>query len=404
MQTRFYIERRKDGNGNLLLRDRPVFMSVSFPGDRIMLSTGVKTDFHYWDPEQQRVKSSFPGSLATNSWLETLSVTAHMTWGELNSGSGKPDGERFRSLFRELKPKYSTGFFDVFFLFLESGISRWNTATYRKVRTIYKHMREFEKATSYGLSFRNMNVEFLDKFTVFYSEKGNNPATTHKAINIVVWFMNWATEKGYNVSRDYRKFYKALDKSVESTSRTLFLKWDELIRLLDLDCDNKRKERVRDLFCFICFTGLRYSELQSLRKEDVLNGEVIVRKKGGKQRRVPMNVQALEIHSGYANKYYLNNTAFPTISIITMNKYLRKLGEEAGLDRLVDPVTGSDALRPLYSRLTAGMGVHTFLANAIELDVPYEIISGFTGVRADKRLKEIKSELQKKQLEKLSPP
>jgi integrase len=402
MQTRFYIERRKDGAGNLLLKDRPVFMSVSFPGDRLMLSTGVKADFHGWDFEQQRVKSSFPGSLITNSWLETLSATADRTLVEIQSGSEKPDGERFRNVFRELKPKYSSGFFSVFFLFLESGLSYWSTATYRKVRTIYKHLREFDDTTAYGISFGNVNLDFLEKFQAFYSEKGNSISTTLKAINILVWFMNWATENGYNVSRDYRKFYKMLEKSEELRPEPLFLKWGELIRLRDMKLDNKRKERVRDLFCFICFTGLKYSELQTLKKEDVLNGELIICKKGGKQRRVPLNAQAFEISSAYKDKYYLNNTAFPSMSIITMNKYLRILGDDAGLNRLVEPVTGSVGMVPLYSRLTAGMGVHTFLANAIELGIPFEIISRFTGIRNNIPAQRIKTVLEKELLSKFN--
>jgi len=147
-----------------------------------MLSTGEKADFHGWDPVKQRVKSSFPGSLSTNVWLETLSATA----------------------------------------------------TYRKVRTIYKHLREFDDSTAYGITFGNVNNDFLEKFQAFYFEKGNSPATTNKTINILVWFMNWATENKYNVSRDYRKFYKALEKSKKSGPEPLFLKWDELIRLWDM--------------------------------------------------------------------------------------------------------------------------------------------------------------------------
>lgn len=409
MQTRFYIERRKDASGKLLVKDRPVFMSVSLMGERLMLGTGVKTDFNSWDPEQQRVKSSVPGSLWTNSWLETLMTTAEKAWAEISSGSEKPDGEGFRKVFKELKPRYSTGFFNVFYLFLESGINQWSTATYQKVRTIYKHLREFDDTTGYGITFGNLNSEFLNAFQTFYSGKGNSPVTTQKAINIVVWFMNWATEKGYNVSRDYRKFYKALAKGNESQHEPLFLKGDELKRLLELKPDSKRKERARDLFCFICFTGLKFSELQALRKQDVQGGEVIVRKKGGAQRRVPMNSYARNIHLAYEDRYYLNNTAFPSMSIITMNKYLRILGKEAGLNRLVDSHSNSHSnshsdsedMVPLYSRLTAGIAVQTFLANAIELGVPYEVISGFTGIRKNLQAQSIKKILEKKELSKL---
>ena len=301
-------------------------------------------------------------------------------------------------MFRILKPKFSRGFFDVFYLFLESGVGQWSTATYKKVRTIYKHLREFEDSMSFGISFGNMNGNFLDQFRKFYAEKGNSPATTHKAINIVVWFLNWATDKGYNVNLEYRKFYKSLGESKEALSRPVFLKWEELSGIRGMACKNKRLERVRDLFCFMCFTGLRYSELQNLRKEDVDEDEIIIRRAQGKVRRVAMNAPALEIHSRYKNKYYLNNTAFPSMSIITMNKYLKIMALEAGIDRVVEPSEGKWV--PLHSKITAGMGVNTFLANAIRLNVPLEVISGFTGVKKDRRFEHIKKELVKAQLEK----
>ncbi|MFO7668536.1 MAG: phage integrase SAM-like domain-containing protein [Bacteroidales bacterium] len=376
-------------------------MSVSIAGDRLIFSTGVKADIHGWDPDQQRMKGGLPGSITTNSWLDTLSETAQNTWLTMQSGSAVRDGEQFRKLFHELKPQYSTGFFDVFFLFLESGMNRWSTATYKKVRTLYKHLREFEDHTGFGISFGKMNGDFLGRFMAFYDEKGNSRATTHKAVNIIVWFMNWATENGYNVYPEYRKFYKTLGKSKNSPSESLFLKWDELYGIRNLACSNKRMERVRDLFCFMCFTGLRYSELQSLLKEDIVNNEVIIRRKAGKPRRVPLNVTALEIHSGYKNKYYLNNTAFPALSIITMNKYLKILAVEAGLNRMVASASEPGRLVPLHTCITAGMGVNTFLANAIRLEIPIEVISGFTGVQNDARFRHIKMELEKEQIAKL---
>ena len=406
MQTRFYIERRKDDSGTLMLQERPVFMSVSFHGDRIMLSTGIKTDFHGWDPEQQRLKSSYPGSYATNLWLDTLAETAEKTWTAIREFPEDSDVEHFRSKFQELKPRYSTGFFDVFYLFLESGSSRWSTSTYRKVRTIYKHLREFEDQAGTRISFRDLNGSFLEKFQSFYAVKGNSGSTTHKAVNIIVWFMNWATENGYNVNLEYRRFYKLIGQNqfVEQGSGRvrmhLFLQWDELLKISEFRGETRKFERVRDLFCFMCFTGLRYSELQDLRKEDVGEKEVVIRNSKGKLRRIPLTTQARQIHRIYENKYYLNNTAFPSMSIITMNKYLGMLGKEVGLNRLVMPADGSDEKVPLFERLTAGIAVHTFIANAIELDIPVEVISGFTGVQKDSRVRRIKMDLARKEMSK----
>lgn len=367
-----------------------------------MISAGIKVDFNGWDTELQRVRSSYPGSHAFNSWLDTLSETASTTWKALQNLQEKPDSERYRKLFQELKPKFSSGFFDVFYLFMEKGSSRWSLSTYRKVRTIYKHLREFEDITGFRIAFNNLDDTFLERFTAFYSEKGNSKTTTYKAVNILVWFLNWATDNGYNVYREYRRFYQKLDQSKETTRNHLFLRWDELMKIREFISGNRRTERVRDLFCFMCFSGIRFSELQVLKKEDVGNEEVIVRKNGGNLRRLPLNKYAKEIQQAYENKYYLNNAAFPSMSIITMNKYLRLIGKEAGLNREVIPVSGDDAKVPLYERLTAGIAVNTFIANALELDVPVEIISSFTGVQSDSRVRRIKMDLAKEEMKKFN--
>jgi integrase len=216
--------------------------------------------------------------------------------------------------------------------------------------------------------------------------------------------MNWATEHDYNVNLAYRRFYKLLgqdllpDQESGITKLHPYLQWDELMKLSSYGCRNKRSEWVRDLFCFTCYTGLRYSELQSLKKEDVGREEITVRRLNRRVRRIPLNKLARDIHRHYENRYYMNNTAFPTMSIITFNKYLRLLGQEVGLNRMVE----SDELWaekvPLYERLTAGTATYTFIYNALELEIPAAVISGFTGVHNDSRVRNIKANLAKSEI------
>lgn len=201
-------------------------------------------------------------------------------------------------------------------------------------------------------------------------------------------------------NEDHRKIYRKMEPSKENSRSHLYLWWDELMKIQAFTPGNRRMERVRDLFCFICFSGVRFSELQILLKEDVGVEEIVLRKKGGNLRRLPLNKYAQEIYQTYENKYYLNNTAFPSISIMTMNKYLRLIGKEVGLDREVAAVTGDGTRVPIYERLTVGIAVNTFIANALELEVPVEIISGFTGNQNDSRVRRIKMDLAKEEVKK----
>lgn len=407
MRTRFYIEKRKDETGNLRLKERPVFMSVSFRGTRVMFGTGVNIDINGWDTEHQKVKSGYPGSESLNLWLNTLRETAERTWFSLQGSNETINRDDFRDLFQKLKPKYSDGFFDVFYLFMEEGSKRWSDATYKKVRTIYKHLREFERSSDFRIAFNNLDKGFLEKFELFYSDRGYSPVTTLKAVNILVWFMNWATDEGYNINREYRKFYRSLPSDKIYPGDIIYLGWDELMKIRNFHTENRRMERARDLFCFSCFSGARFSELQRLRKEDVGPDEIVIRRKISNVRRLPLHVRRLplnkysrEIYQAYENKYYRDNSAFPGMSIVTLNKYLRLIGKEAGLSRKIASAANNGSDVPLFERLSAGIAVNTFIANALELDIPIEIISSFTGIDRDTRVSRIKMDLVKEEMKK----
>jgi len=400
MRTRFNIEKRKDASGKLLSVERPVVMSVTFGGNRVIIGTGVKIDMNGWDPDLQRIHSSYPGSQSLNNWLESLQKIAGKTMEALEHSEKEVTPVSFRQLFQQLKPKFSSGFFNLFFQFMESNSSSWSNATYRKVRALYNLLREFEDQSGYSIAFHNLNALFVEKFVAFCSEKGYKNSTTYKTMNNLVWFLNWSTDKGYNVYREYRQFYKLMDAPDVKSQMPLFLHWDELMRLKEYATDNRRMERVRDLFCFMCFAGVRFSELQNLRKEDLKPGEVVVRKPGGGVRFIPMNKYAVQIHQKYENKYYLNNSAFPSMSIITMNKYLRLMGKDMGLTREVPTASAGEDRLPLYRRLTTGIAVNTFIKNALEMDVPVGIISGFTGVQNDSRVRRIISERTREEMKK----
>ena len=398
MNVRFYIERRKDGDGKLMVRERPVFMRASFRGQRVMIGTGMRVDFHGWDPERQRVRSTFPGAHAANAWLDVHVETAELTWKALSGSREGPDPVRFRDVFLELRPRFSRGFFDVFFLFLESGVSRWSASTYRKVRTIYNHLRAMEEETGIRLTFQQMNGSFLERFQTFCRKKGYSPATIRNEVGILVWFLNWATEQGYNIHREYRKFYSMLEPAGSPSGEVLSLQWEELMKILHYQSGNRKTDRIRDIFCFMCFTGIRFSELRNLKKQDVGEDAVIVRRSKGQSRRLPLTRYSREIYRCYEHRYYMDNTAFPAMSVITVNKYLKRIAMEAGLNRKVKPVKAGETDVPLHERITAGIAVNTFIAHALALDIPMEVISGFTGVRHDSRVRRMKEELGKKEI------
>ncbi len=83
-------------------------------------------------------------------------------------------------------------------------------------------------------------------------------------------FLNEAPEKGVKIKQAYRS---RSFKVVSEVADAVYSSEDELIQLLALDLNqNKRLERVRDLFIVGCYTGLRFSDLTNLRPEHIKGG------------------------------------------------------------------------------------------------------------------------------------
>ncbi len=403
MKTRFYIEKRRGKDGRLLTRSRPLFMTVAFHGNRLVVPTGIHIDLKWWDHEGQKVRDLCMDAPVMNDWLGALEHAAGLAWKALAGRPDKPGKADFRREFDRLKPKYSGGFFEAMFLFIEEGRERWSDGTYRKVRTFYDQFRYFEQESGYPVRFDTMNAQFLLQFCDHHRAHGRSAVTIRKIVNTLVWFLNWASGCGYNVYTDYRGFYRLLDRpGTASPSTSVSLEWDELMRLYEHPLEEPRKERVRDLFCLMCFTGLRFAEVGHLTREDIGTSSLVVRKNGRDDRQVPLNDRAAGIIEKYRHRYYRDNLALPPVSPVTVNKYLRLLAKELDLNREVPDPANNARKVPLYEVLTAGAGVQTFIMQALRLDIPAAVITAFTGVKSDRRLKSLQQEIAKKQMQKFN--
>jgi site-specific recombinase XerD len=49
---------------------------------------------------------------------------------------------------------------------------------------------------------------------------------------------------------------------------------EELMTLLNFKFESPKRARARDLFCFMCFTGMRVSDLRNLKKENIKDGQI----------------------------------------------------------------------------------------------------------------------------------
>ncbi|MDR2928482.1 MAG: hypothetical protein LBV41_09860, partial [Cytophagaceae bacterium] len=76
----------------------------------------------------------------------------------------------------------------------------------------------------------------------------------------------------------HKKFRPNLKGTDGKNREIIHLTWDELIRVYNYSFDSSKDyiSQTRDVFCFCCFTGLRYSDAASLKKSDVKENYISV--------------------------------------------------------------------------------------------------------------------------------
>jgi len=287
---------------------------------------------------------------------------------------------------------------------MEEGAGKWSSSNYKKVRTFYRQLQEFEEKTGYKMAFNTIDTVFLEKYVNHYISEDRAPSTIWKSVNVLVTFLNWATDKGYNVFYEYKSFYKNLNyKREKQDENPVFLYWDEIVKIQDYKCKGTREERARDLFLMMCYTGIRFSELQRIEKDAVSKHLIQIRTPNGNFRDLSLNDHAIKIVTKYIDRYYPDNKAFPRMSIVTMNKYLKEICGNLLLNRqiLLEKSEGVQYGK-LSEHISAGVAVNTFIYHALRLDISPETIGFFTGVKNDKRIELIRAQLAKKEINKFN--
>lgn len=299
---------------------------------------------------------------------------------DLAAGRAKPEEKK-----PEEKP---LGFFAVYDLFTgEMGVTNnWTKSTYTKFSSLKAHLKNYNKK----LTLEGFDKATFAGFVAHLQTKVRQLNTTvAKNVGFLRWFLRWAAANGYYTGLahlQYRPRFKGLD-----CKEVIYLEWDELIHFLNFEFPANKPSlpAVRDVFCFCCFTGLRYSDVAKLRRSDIHREQTppfmsIVTKKTTARLHIELNKYALALLDKYEGVGLPNDKALPVISNVKMNENLHEAAEVAGIDEPVNIVSyvgseRSEVVVPKYSVLTTHAGRRTFIVNALRLGIPAPVIMEWTG-------------------------
>lgn len=371
---------------------------IKWNGNTVSFNVGYRVDIDKWSPDGQRCKNNTTHSTkkvhssVINKAIQSYEDICDNIFFIFEQKEIIPTPDEFKDEFnqrlgKKVKRQRTLFEYHTEFMMEQGKESQWEESTYKEHRTIHRRLKdfapdlEFEDLTKQGLS---MFVDYMHTVPINSKKKGLKNSSIRKNLDNLKWFLRWATEKGYNKELAFTTFQPKL-KEVKNT--VVYLTWDELMLIYNFTPSSTRSnlEKVKDVFCFCCFTSLRYSDVANLKRSNVFEDYILVTTiKTYDTLRIELNKYSKAILEKYKDEEYENNLALPVISNQKMNDGLKELGELCGIN---EPVSityykGSERIDEVYKKyelLTTHCGRRTFISNAIMLGIPPEVVMKWTG-------------------------
>jgi integrase len=369
--TKLKLRPDKKGRENEL----SIYVQVCIDRRVKLYPTGVKVNPKLWDDKNQKVKKSIGSHdhVKTNIILDQN----HQTIKDIIFKKVIENGKvTFDSITEELKPedKHESQFIYWFDKFISDQQREFKASTIKHYHVVKNQILEFKKGKNFELEL--IDFGFYTNFRnwlIDYKEQRNS--TVNKRLKILKTFLRYCSNyEAYDVV-NLSKF-KMLE---EHSSTKIALVQKELDLLVSYDfSENKRLDRVRDLFTFACVTGLRISDVINLTKANIKDGFIYLNIiKSSQNSGIPLTKHAQAILEKY-------NYKLPKISGQKINDYLKEIGKLIGIDEEEQVVTFKAGKRletfvPRYELLSSHVGRRTFITLSILKGIPTPVIQSITG-------------------------
>ena len=396
----FALESRKK-DGEPIVENVPIRMRVNFASQRIEFTTGYRIDVAKWDGDKQRVKNGCTNKLKQSAseinaallgyYTELQEIFKRFEVAEIvpspaevkeafNNRHGHNEKTELASADTSNVP---SNFYEVFddFVRVCGRQNDWTHSTFEKFAAVKNHLKNFRSE----LSFDFFDEEGLTEYVQYLREvREMRNSTIGKQLSFLKWFLRWSFKQGMHSNNAYDTFKPKLK---DTQKKIIFLTWEELNKLREFKIPPTKQalERVRDVFLFQCFTGLRYSDVFNLRRSDIKGDHIeVTTVKTSDSLIIELNDHSRAILEKYKDVEFENDKALPVITNQKMNDYLKELAELAEIN---EPVRQTyykgneriDEVTPKYALLGTHAGRRTFICNALALGIPPQVVMKWTG-------------------------
>jgi integrase len=397
---RFYLEERKGSTSAKV----PLVLSYWFNGIQLKYYTGIQVtkgnyNKEYWKITETNkkvrkpIKPNEPRASALNTKLELMAqkvTNLHTNAEALNKPltvnyfkdqldiTFKGKGENTEATIGVARA------YNEYLDFLK--LFKANT-TFKKHLTTNNHLMEMIGKKYKDLSFDQVNNKLVEAFRIYLVNKGFVLNTVVKYLNSLRDFLSWCKD-------DKRGYFNGKIKFdiKEEDIELIFLSQAEVDKLEKADMPNSTLEKVRDMYLFGCYTGMRYGDLNNLKNTDFKGDHIeFIIGKGGKTttQSVPLLPTPLRLIEKYKNKQ--GDKLLPMFSNQKMNQYVKEVMKIAEINELMTKSIkmGTGKIKQevceKHDLITFHTSRKSFITIAINNKMPESVIKSITGHSKDSK-------------------
>jgi integrase/recombinase XerD len=317
---------------------KPIYMRITYNRKKAELYTGytcTKTD---WNESQQNTKTS----ATINKKLADKKLAVYTFLDELDKENKPVTAALLKDLLtgkNHVKVKVLE--------YLDSYVKEIAIRAQIKQISINKYKQSQESLKKYipakyglpDLPMDQVNYEFINGYDLYLKQESKlHKNTINKYHSRLRTLLLRAHAEGIITKQPYANF-----KLITQKTDREFLSQEDLAKIVEKDLShNKSLDKVKDLFIFSCYTGLRFQDAQNLTLDNLTtyNKKAFLRfaqEKTGRAIDIPLLPAAKKILDKYKNEpeRKILNKLLPKISNQKVNSYLKVIGDLADLKKSI---------------------------------------------------------------------
>ncbi len=320
--------------------DIAIYVRVILNRDKLDFST--KQSIHKlsdWDETTMRVRKKTP----VNSVLNEIEHDINEAYNFLKYHNKPLTISALRKQLRGDKTVKLrlTDFVDEYFELHVKDNSEYATTTKQTYTSTIHHLKKFLEANGEKrMLVAEADPEFVKDFDSYLinrsitEKKGLRKNSANKYHTKMKTMFYKAVDQNLLEKNPYKDF-----KFKSEPGRLTYLTSAELKKLEEHDlCDNESLKRVRDIFLFSVYTGLRHSDAVNLTSDNIeiegkRNWIVYKQQKTREHNKIPMLQKALELYNKYEEERKITGYILPRLSHQKLNVYLKTIANLVGIKK-----------------------------------------------------------------------